>query len=138
MGCPLHQLYGLRFPFLYGWARNEVPDNAPAPGPLPDIGQGEAPRPASAGVERWINAYRSGDYIGRYLWRGGKDSYRWEPATTDYEQEWDPPAGKPEFVSADKAGSRIEFCIGPGAHTHYWDHTGGLIAEVLDRIINSA
>src|SRR5579864_6888809 len=26
----------------------------------------------------------------------------------------------------------------PRAHTHYWDHTGGLIAEVLDRLINNA
>lgn len=139
MGCPLHQLYGLRFPFLYGWARNNIGDSAPAPSKVPDIGDDEAPRPDRLGVDRWLNAYRSGDYIGRYLWRGGKDAtYLWGPAHTTYDQEWDPPAGKPECVSADKPGHRIEFSIGPGAHTHYWDHTGALIAEVLDRIINSA
>ena len=138
MGCPLRQLYGLRFPYLYGWAMNRIADDSPAPGPPPDIGGDEAPRPCSLGVERWINAYRSGDYVGRYLWRGGDDSYRWDPISTTYEQEWDPPTGKPERVSADKAGHRIECCIGPGAHTHYWDHTAGLIAEVLDRIINNA
>jgi hypothetical protein len=138
MGCPLRQLYGLRFPYLYGWAMNKVADDSPAPGPPPDIGGDEAPRPCSLGVERWINAYRSGDYVGRYLWRGGDASYRWDPVSTTYEQEWDPPTGKPERVSADKEGHRIECCIGPGAHTHYWDHTAGLIAEVLDRMINNA
>jgi len=138
MGCPLHQLYGLRFPFLYGWARNDFPEESPAPGTPPDIGSNEAPRPEHLGVEQWINAYRSGDYVGRYLWRGGGAGYRWDPLYTTYKDHWDPPAGKPEKVSADSAGKRIEACIGPGAHTHYWDHTGGLIAEVLDRMINSA
>jgi hypothetical protein len=138
MGCPLRQLYGLRFPYLYGWARNEAPESALQPGPPPDIGSDEVPRPNRLKVERWVNAYRSGDYIGRYLWRGGGSGYEWSPAATSYEEEWDPPAGKPAKVSADKEGRQIEFCIGPGAHTHYWDHTGGLIAEVLDRLIHNA
>jgi hypothetical protein len=137
MGCPLHQLYGLRFPYLYGWAKNRLADGAPAR-PVPDIDNEEPPRPEKLGVERWINAYRTGDYIGRYLWRGGENSYRWEPITTGHDQEWDPPAGKPEKVSSDEAGRRIEFSIGPGAHTHYWDHTAALIAEVLDRMIVKA
>jgi hypothetical protein len=138
MGCPLYQLYGVRFPYLYGWARNEIPRGPVSPGLVPDIGTDEAPRPNHLGVERWVNAYRTGDYIGRYLWRGGEVAYRWDPITTGHDQEWDPPAGKPDRISADKAGQRIEFSIGPGAHTHYWDHTAGLIAEVLDRIIDSA
>jgi hypothetical protein len=137
MGCPLHQLYGLRFPFLYGWARNDVPREEIPPGQVPDIQPADCPRPDHLRVERWINAYRSGDYIGRYLWRGGREGYQWAPAATCYDQEWDPPAGKPARVSADHAGSRIEFCIGPGAHTHYWDHTAEMIAEVLDRLINN-
>jgi hypothetical protein len=138
MGCPLHQLYGLRFPFLYGWARNNIASTAPAPGKIPDIHEDEAPRPDRLGVTRWINVYRTGDYVGRYLWRGGKDSYRWRAVATAYGQVWDPPAGEPEHVSADESGSRVEFSIGPGAHTHYWDHTGELVAEVLDRMIDNA
>ncbi|HKD06251.1 MAG TPA: hypothetical protein VKB79_10165 [Bryobacteraceae bacterium] len=137
MGCPLHQLYGLRFPFLYGWARNDIPREEIPPGQLPDIQASDCPQPDLLRVERWINAYRSGDYIGRYLWRGGRKGYQWAPAATSYDEEWDPPAGKPARVSADHAGSRIEFCIGPGAHTHYWDHTAAMIAEVLDRLINN-
>ena len=138
MGCPLRQLYGLRFPYLYGWARQEAAAGAAPPGKIPDIGADDAPRPDRLGVRRWINAYRSGDYVGRYLWRGGEAGYEWDPANVTYEEEWDPPAGKPAKVSADQAGRRIEFCIGPGAHTHYWDHTAGLIAEVLDRLITTA
>ena len=143
MGCPLHQLYGLRFPYLYGWARSEVPDAELEPGKLPDIGKNDAPRPVHLGLRRWVNAYRSGDYVGRFLWRGGGKGYEWDPVPNSYiyekyREEWDPPAGKPEKVSADAEGSRIECCIGPGAHTHYWDHTAGLVAEVLDRMINNA
>jgi hypothetical protein len=138
MGCPLHQLYGLRFPYLYGWARNEMPDGDRKPRPIPDIDPDDAPRPDRLGVTRWVNAYRSGDYVGRSLWRGGVSGYEWEPIMTRYDHEWDPPAGKPRNTSADREGRRIEFCIGPGAHTHYWDHTAELIAEVLDRLINNA
>jgi hypothetical protein len=138
MGCPLHQLYGLRFPFLDSWARNEVPDGDRQPRPIPDIDPEDPPRPNRLGVKRWVNAYRSGDYVGRSLWRGGASGYEWEPIVTRYDHEWDPPAGKPTKISADQEGQRIEFCIGPGAHTHYWDHTAELIAEVLDRLINEA
>jgi hypothetical protein len=79
MGCPLHQLYGLRFPFLYGWARNNIVSTASGPSTIPDIPEDEAPRPDRLGVRRWINVYRTGDYVGRYLWRGGRDSYRCAP-----------------------------------------------------------
>ena len=138
MGCPLYQLYGLRFPYLYGWARNETAEEAVSPDDIRDLSASDAPVPDHLGVKRWINAYRSGDYVGRHLWRGGEAAYEWDPSITGCEEEWNPPPGKPKRVFADHAGKRIEFCIGPGAHTHYWDHTAGLIAEVLDRMINDA
>ena len=136
MGCPLHQLYGLRFPFLYGWARNDVPREEIAPGQVPDIQpSGRAPTrpPARGTLDQRLPQRR----LYRALWRGGRKGYQWAPAATRYDQEWDPPAGKPARISADRAGSRVEFCIGPGAHTHYWDHTAETIAEVLDRLINN-
>src|SRR5580704_5048907 len=43
MGCPLRQLYGLRFPDEYAWAMD--------------------PNPDELGVELWSNFYRSGDYV---------------------------------------------------------------------------
>jgi hypothetical protein len=35
-------------------------------------------------------------------------------------------------------GGRVEFSIGPGAHTHYWDSTAEPIAETLDVLIARA
>jgi hypothetical protein len=136
MGCPLRQLYGLRFPYLYGWVRGA---NKKATGyKAPDIDLGDTPDPKTLGISQWVNAFRSGDYVGRNLWRADDSSYRWDPIPSEKPDDWDPPAGKPEKISSDKNGTRIEFCIGPGAHTHYWDHTGALIAQTLDRIINAA
>ena len=53
MGCPLRQLYGLRFPDEYAWATEPNPDDL--------------------GVELWCNFYRSGDYVGRALWQPDSD-----------------------------------------------------------------
>ena len=135
MGSPLRQLYSLRFPFLYGWARSAASNGSRD---LPDIDGKQMPAPDKLGVEQWVNAYRSGDYIGRYLWRPEGCGYEWEAASAGFRGTWDPPAGKPKRVSSDAGGTRIEFCIGPGAHTHYWDHSAQLIAEVLDRLIVAA
>ena len=89
MGCPLRQLYSERFPQLYDWAAR--------------------PDPSELRVRRWLNAYRTGDYVGRALW---------EPAA--------PPPGA-EDVS-----------IGGGAHTHYWDGTSEEIGARLDALVVEA
>jgi hypothetical protein len=68
------------------------------------------PEPAALGVRQWTNAYRSGDYIGRSLWP--------DERTDDL--------------------TRTDVCIGAGAHTHYWDRTAPMIAEMLDRAIARA
>jgi hypothetical protein len=101
MGSPLRQLYGLRFPYLYGYAPAHLTAD-------------HLPNPEDLGVCHWTNAYRTGDYVGRYLWRDN-------PWTLN---KW-------------TNGSRTEFPIGPGAHTHYWDNSDGhvAIAEELDAII---
>jgi hypothetical protein len=134
MGCPLRQLYGLRFPYLYGWARG-TPKSASAYTPQ-DIEKDAKPDPSTLGIAQWVNAFRSGDYVGRNLWRADDSSYRWNQLGKS--DDWDPPAGKPDMISSDPDHTRIEFCIGPGAHTHYWDHTAALIAQTLDRLINAA
>jgi hypothetical protein len=64
VGCPLRQLYGLRFPYIYEFARDHV---------LPC----DDPHPKDLRLLIWINAYRTGDYVGRYLWR---DHDPWLPA----------------------------------------------------------
>ncbi|MGI8962811.1 MAG: hypothetical protein ACR2IV_24250 [Bryobacteraceae bacterium] len=137
MGCPLRQLYGLRFPYLYSWARGATGEQPPAD-MIPNLRLTDTPDPDSLGVKQWINAFRSGDYVGRHVWRSAENGYGWKPMAWTGGPDWDPPAGKPEHISSDAEGKRIEFSIGAGAHTHYWDSTAGLIAEVLDRVINAA
>jgi hypothetical protein len=131
MGCPLRQLYGLRFPYLYRWARHSIETamlNWMAQdlghfGPLP------APDPADLGFFRWVNAFRSGDYIGRNLWRTDKCGYAW------YADACAQPGPPPKPNCSTDGGARIEFCIGAGAHTHYWDETAPAIPIELDRLI---
>ncbi len=119
MGCPLRQLYGLRFPYLYDYAPAGISENL-------------LPRPEDLGVRKWLNAYRTGDYVGRYLWR----PHPWQPVGTVSFRTWDPPQGLPENVW--QKGPRVEFSIGPGAHTHYWDSTAEPIAEAMDVLIAHA
>ena len=119
MGCPLRQLYGLRFPFLYGYAPPETTDDL-------------LPRPRDLGLDAWVNAYRTGDYVGRHLWR----PHPWCPVGTVSFRTWDPAQGIPENVW--QKDGRVEFSIGPGAHTHYWDSTAEPIAETLDVLIARA
>jgi hypothetical protein len=111
MGCPLRQLFGRRFPYRYGWARDPVDQK---PGGLPD--------PAPTGAVMWSNAYRSGDYVGRQLWQDPTGPTVWNPAPA---ARWDSPNG-----------DRSDFCIGSGAHTHYWDDTAPRIGAELDRLIS--
>ncbi len=120
VGCPLRQLYGLRFPYIYGFARDHV---------LPC----DDPHPKDLQLLIWINAYRTGDYVGRYLWR---DCDPWVPACKLSPDSWETKEKLADchvFVSAD--GRHLELAIGPGAHTHYWDHTGEQTGEILDAAI---
>jgi hypothetical protein len=129
MGCPLRQLYGLHFPHLYHWARHDDQSvmNPWIPG---DVPPGRLPNPAELlRVSMWVNCYRSGDYVGRYLWRTESCDYLWTGDCCGY-----PPAKATEYNSTDGV-QRLEFCIGAGAHTHYWDRTAGIVAKELDRLI---
>lgn len=118
MGCPLRQLYGLRFPHLYDWARHS---GDPRPGQ--DLPADQPPDPTRLlSVGQWVNAYRSGDYVGRNLWRSEKDADVYDIRA----------------VVEDPQKTRREFCIGGGAHIHYWDKTAARIAVELDELIANA
>ncbi len=106
LGCPLRQLYALRFPYLYGWGCGSA--------------AADGPHPADLGVDLWLNGYRSGDYIGRYLWKSDTDPLLYQP-------------GEAEFTAGPSA--RSEFCLGQGAHTHYWDETAPATATALDALV---
>ena len=118
MGSPLRQLYGRRFPHLYRWAHHL--DARTSDMPIP---QTREPVLAPAAAASWTNLYGSGDYVGRYLW------YR-----DDSEGRW--PAGTPaQLQDTPAAAPRREWCVGAGAHTHYWDAGARPVAEALHAII---
>ncbi len=114
MGCPLRQLYSLRFPQLYDWARHDSAASTDWPG--------QKPQPATLGLQGWTNAYRSGDYVGRHVWWPEQWPATWDPTVTK---------NNPEL------GIK-EFCIGAGAHLNYWDSHGDRIGEELNRLIQEA
>ncbi len=138
MGNPVRQLLCRFFPHRYQWLRDN-PDNGTQPLPRrssehPDAdGKTLTPDPRQLGVHRWENAYRSGDYVGRALWltewydrtsrQAGDGKYGTPLARATMEHD-------PVTVS--------EFCIGAGAHTHYWDMTAPDVADRIDAMIATA
>ena len=160
MGSPLRQLYGFSFPHLYRWisdptaawggrprARGRPPRfGGPTPSDElhvvtpPYIPDNAVPDPADLGLTRWVNAYRSGDYVGRALWRTDIPGLEWmyRSAPSDAKDRLAPEGANAEpatFVTEDLSGSRRELCLGAGAHTHYWDATARAVALELDRLI---
>jgi hypothetical protein len=130
MGSPLRQLLSRFFPHLYQWIR-EVPDGG---GQLPTmrmvgtpINPAATPDPVTElGARQWVNYYRSGDYVGRAIWEDD-----WYVRTHTGGGAF--PAGPDTFT--DPATTRVEACIGLGAHTHYWDRTAPDVAIMLDAMI---
>jgi hypothetical protein len=110
LGSPLRQLYAERFPDLYGWVTNL---GGPVPAHL-------------HGVTYWLNGYRSGDYVGRALWEDLMSTPRFSAG----------PLPK-TFVSSDLKAAKPygEFCVGAGAHTHYFDYTAPDVAAAIDLLI---
>jgi hypothetical protein len=79
------------------------------------------------GLDRWVSAYRSGDYVGRSLWLD-----EWYLRTPN---DADPGTTAPFLVESDD-GTHAEMCTGAGAHTHYMDDTAPDIARLLDQLIS--
>lgn len=159
-GSPLRQLYSEWFPHLFGWVRGETGDGVSRPLPAvprepwmllprvedghrvhaPPIPDGAAPDPYAMGVTRWVNAYRSGDYVGRAHWRHAVDGCDWtyRSAPTDAATRFVGDTPPITYVSEDAHRSRRELCIGAGGHTHYWDATAKAIAVELDLLVHDA
>jgi hypothetical protein len=162
VGSPLRDLYSFAFPHLYGWVRGEHPPTGASRGSgfarnvsrtleehaglgqrvaAPAIGLRAAPDPFDLGVARWVNAYRSGDYVGRSLWRAAMPEVGdwWlRSAPADARTRHPDDVAPVIYASEDAVGSRREVCIGAGAHTHYWDETAKAVALELDALIDGA
>ena len=115
VGSPLRDLYAEHFPLLYRWMGSNATRFATAGPDASDIGAVE-----------WVNAFRSGDYVGRFVWTPRGDAYRIAVVGAD---------GK---VEADRAGDRTEFCLGAGAHTHYFSDDAVALAVEIDRLIEGS
>ena len=114
VGSPLRDLYAERFPLLYPWMGSNATGFVTA-----------APNASDIGAVEWVNACRSGDYVGRFLWAPPGDPARFRVAVVG-------PDGK---VEAQRAGDRAEFCLGAGAHTHYFSNDAVALAVEIDRLI---
>ena len=84
-----------------------------------------APSASDIGATEWVNACRSGDYVGRFIWTPPGDTGRFRIAVVDAD-------GK---VEARRAGDRTEFCLGAGGHTHYFSNDAVALAVEIDRLI---
>lgn len=135
MGSPLRQLLNQFFPNLYHYVR-QVPDNAgeaprpPVPVPPGIIPDNAMPNVNDLGISMWVNAYRSGDYVGRSLWLDA-----WMERTDGGEKAGKFPAAPTATIFNDGAAQRMETCIGFGAHTHYWDRSAPDVGAILDSLI---
>ncbi|HKX40958.1 MAG TPA: hypothetical protein VJO99_07355, partial [Burkholderiaceae bacterium] len=112
-GCPLRQLYAARFPELYAWA-------------VRDHGGLSGPKAAEVGVQRWINVYTTGDYVGRWLWCDPPPAVDTlaNKATLFEEQRFSP-----------SAATEVDVCLGAGAHTHYFEQHDARVVGWIDRLI---
>jgi hypothetical protein len=85
-----------------------------------------------------VNAYRSSDYVGRAFRNNADDSRHYRAAPAECAPAERAPAdGAPELVAVrtDATGRRREFCLGRGAHTHYWNASAHPVAAALDQLV---
>jgi hypothetical protein len=83
------------------------------------------PAAADLGATEWVNACRSGDYVGRFIWTPHTDAARFAIATV----------GADGRVAARRAGDRTEFCLGAGGHTHYFSDDAAALAAEIERLV---
>jgi len=112
VGSPLRDLYAAHFPLLYRWMGANADGFATA-----------RPSASEIGAVEWVNAYRSGDYVGRRVWGLPGQPY---PIAR---------VGADGRVEAERAGDRTEFCLGAGAHTHYFSNDAVALTVEIDRLI---
>ena len=134
LGCPLRQLYAARFPTLYRWVLARKP-----------VGYG--PQARDIGVRQWINAYTSGDYVGRWLWTrddasgdtlGHPLADTISPAVMGRSAAYDDfPRMPPQTRELDHH-AELEACLGVGAHTHYLEMNQRRVAWLISYLIGSA
>jgi hypothetical protein len=112
VGSPLRDLYAEHFPLLYHWMGPRAPEFGAA-----------GPAASEVGAVEWVNAFRSGDYVGRAIWTPLDGGF---PIAV---------VGSAGRVEAQRTADRTEFCLGAGAHTHYFSDDAVALAVEIDRLI---
>jgi hypothetical protein len=108
LASPLRQIYCLRFPHQYAWARSEFTAGSPL-----------KPESANFTMQHITNAFHAGDYIGRHLWTDPEKAESFTPS---------------EITENPPANAR-EFCLGSGGHLHYFDPASKAVVQEIDRLI---
>ncbi|WP_445170983.1 hypothetical protein [Microcoleus sp.] len=137
MGNPLRQLYSVGFPHLYEWVINYNDPHANGHNDYDENGLGDKPKPEDLGLEQWVNTYNSADYVGRYLWRKSKSEAN-EKKLAREEKLFKPSSSVEDKNNISEKGKYREFCLGAGAHTHYWNATTNRVADEINRLIDKA
>ena len=132
-GCPLRQLYASRFPVLYPWVlRQQQLAGRTAVGPT---AQG-------IGVQRWINAYTTGDYVGRWLWSreplpASDTSATIIDALARPCDVYEPALDNTAWRARATREPQLDVCLGAGAHTHYFEPDQAMVAALVDSLVAS-
>jgi hypothetical protein len=137
MGNPLRQLYSVGFPHLYEWVINYNDPDENGHNDYDENGLGDKPKPEDLGLEQWVNTYNSADYVGRYLWRKSKSEAN-EKKLAREEKLFKPSSSVEDKDNISEKGKYREFCLGAGAHTHYWNATANRVADEINRLIDKA
>ena len=71
------------------------------------------------------DAYRAGDYVGRSIWTAQTEPTMLRVATVTGDA----------LVAVQQDRGRTEFCLGAGAHTHYFDNDAIALAIAIDGLV---
>jgi hypothetical protein len=106
------------------------------------------PLASDIGVSRWINAFCSGDYVGRWLWSdsapekvnslGRPMTDTVDPAPFGRTTAYDGFSPMPPVVEPFNTRTEIELCLGFGAHTHYFEPEMHNVAWLVDSLLSPA
>jgi hypothetical protein len=125
-GCPLRQLYAARFPELYDWV-------------LQKRGTTMGPAAADVGVSHWVNAYATGDYVGRWLWSRTASGAEYPTSQIDEiaggETYTPSPIDTSDWRALMGQATEKDVSIGAGAHTHYFVLDQKIMASIVDAMI---
>jgi hypothetical protein len=134
-GSPLRQLYASFFPVLYRWVGDRKEDQA-------EQATRMGPTADDVGVRRWVNVFATGDYVGRWLW--SRPARAGDPSDTMVDEVMQPQdvyvaqSVAPDLHEVMGTRTELDVCLGPGAHTHYFDNDQPIVASLVDQLVTTS